>query len=167
MKAVRVVNCYGAKARMQMYTRPVAVWLAPHVTVRHCLTVVHACLGLMRNYLLLRNKELPQHLNCPSAIIAIRSPRKSASSLIINSASYSYYSTRCYKNVDSRTNPNQRSLGVLQVETSSAFVKDTNAIFKINLFCCKTSFQNSECSKIQSFLWMVPLNVPCTHYTRY
>ena len=35
----------------------------------------------MKNYLLLRNKELPQHLSCPSAIIAIRSPRKSASSL--------------------------------------------------------------------------------------
>ena len=39
-------------------------------------------------YLLFKNNELPQHLSCPSAIMAIRSPRKSASSLISRQNEY-------------------------------------------------------------------------------
>ena len=99
-------------------------------------STVYVCLGLMRNYLLFRNKELPQHLNCPSAMIAIRSPRKSASSLKINRESYSYYSVHSVTRTQiARLFQNQPSLTELQFETGSGqgnIVKDTNAIFKIN-----------------------------------
>lgn len=51
-------------------------------------------------YLPLRNKELPQHRSCPSAMMAIRSPRKSASSLRTSNRDKEYLLQNLYHQID-------------------------------------------------------------------
>ena len=51
-------------------------------------------------YLPLRNKELPQHRSCPSAMMAIRSPRKSASSLKTSNRNKEYLAQNLYHYID-------------------------------------------------------------------